>query len=149
MTFPEFITTLRQAHEQATKGPWEYFGGGNTHAIRQIGSGWDRVIGCDIDRRKPDSGLDRYDGGVWKMQDAHAIALWRNTSPQTIAIMEVARKALARISNPLAALQNDALEAGNKLNGPMALQIASDPEYLKSLATAALASIDALAAKTP
>lgn len=133
--FDQFLTALRTADEQATKGPWAWqptssdafslLIRGNDNAAR-----WSRSTQLNTN-------------------DAHAIALVRNSLSQTIAIMEVARRALARISNPLAALQNDALEAGNKLNGPMALQIASDPEYLKSLATAALASIDALAAKTP
>lgn len=45
---------------------------------------------------------------------------------------------LAKIANPIPAMQEEADEMGAKLNGQMAVALARDPEYLRKLAKDAL-----------
>jgi hypothetical protein len=47
-------------------------------------------------------------------------------------------RTLAKITNPIPAMEEEADEIGAKLNGQMAMELANDPEYLKDLARAAL-----------
>lgn len=118
MTFPEFITTLRQADEQATKGPWEAINHCDSQGV------------LPAVRVKQGNQIAPH---ILKEADADAIALLRNSLPQTIAIMEVARKAI-----------EDALHTDG-------CAIHSTP-FTKTPCNCwkanALASMDALAAKT-
>ena len=54
---------------------------------------------------------------------------------------EVMKKALERIANPIAAMQDDAEAEGMLLNGGMAVQMANDAEMLKQWAKKALEDI--------
>ncbi len=47
-------------------------------------------------------------------------------------------EALERIANPLKYFQDEAKKDGSQLNGPMALQIANNPDWLKQQAEAAI-----------
>lgn len=53
----------------------------------------------------------------------------------------VLREALERIADPLGSLQKEAEAKGNRLNGPVAIQIANDAKWLSSIAEAALAEV--------
>lgn len=91
--FTQFLTALRTADEQATKGPWY------TDAVFDLYR--TAIVAPDV----PDEGSpnviantlcndDYKEEIVQAEKDAAAIALWRNSMAQTIAIMEVARKAI-------------------------------------------------------
>lgn len=47
-------------------------------------------------------------------------------------------RTLAKIANPIPAMQEEADDIGAKLNGQMAVTLANDPEYLRKLAKDAL-----------
>jgi hypothetical protein len=47
-------------------------------------------------------------------------------------------RTLAKIANPIPAMQEESEEMGAKLNGQMAVALAKDPEYLRKLAKDAL-----------
>lgn len=51
------------------------------------------------------------------------------------------RDALWKIAHPIDAMQSK-LREGEKLNGPMAVMLASDPSYLKEIAQKALAATE-------
>ena len=52
------------------------------------------------------------------------------------------KTALQKIANPIAFMQEEAVKEGAQLNGMMAIQIASDPNYLKNIAQTALNLVD-------
>lgn len=129
MTFPEFLTTLRQADEQAKDAPWLAEGQPHQQAIYHPYSADERkALNSDHEGEHVVLGGESY----LDEEDAHAIALLRNTLPQTIAIMEVARTAI-----------EDAPHDKGRCTSAM------HGHKCNCWKSAALAEIDALAAKTP
>ena len=64
----------------------------------------------------------------------------KNTEAGTLqSRVDELEKALRRIANPIAELQREAEESGYKINGPMAVQLAGDANFLKEIAKEALA----------
>lgn len=130
MTFPEFLTTLRQADEQATKGPWrlDY----NRPAP------WMMSFVMDEPHCYNHAFLSFDCRGEQQRANAHAIALLRNTLAQTIAIMEVARKAIEDAPH-----ERKCQHFANQMPGNAVYQPCN------CWKSRALAEMDALAAKTP
>lgn len=167
--FDQFLAELRTADEQATDAPWK------------------AEYGLDV--VSPGGLIATCDGyGTTDEDDANAsaIALLRNTLAQTIAIMEVARKALeagARVESLKAdlasslRLERELREEGHRYLGPpdpksgmsetpeskdwrkrlrkadletrrLTIDLQTAHEALPGLTSRALASMDALAAKT-
>lgn len=131
MTFDQFLAALRTADEQATKGgllPCPFCGSAPAiHRDSDIVSIACENVACSRIRLRTS----------WT-DESDAIAAWnrrasRNSLAQTIAIMEVARKAL-----------EDIIAIGKE---PKAIR----PSIYRAtdIADSALAEIDALAAKTP
>lgn len=62
-----------------------------------------------------------------------------NPAPES-HVVGILRAALEEIVNPVAAMRQRADAEGGKLDGMMANMLARDPEYLRGIARAALAS---------
>jgi tRNA A37 threonylcarbamoyladenosine modification protein TsaB len=116
-------------------------------------------FGCPpmaIDSRQIDFCWHGYQAGVESMRQQLAAAqaeINRLNSPVVLSEWQqleqqladsqkrevMLRDALWKIAHPIDAMQSK-LREGEKLNGPMAVMIASDPSYLKEIAQEALAA---------
>lgn len=86
-----------------------------------------KFIGHHDSRRWDDAKED------WEAGAEHYATLWQAAEEKA----DRYEKALKEIANPMAYLQRKAEEEGSVLNG-MAFQVANDPAFIKSIATAAL-----------
>lgn len=142
--FDQFLTALRTADEQATAGgllPCPFCGSTSIHKDgKTVGNEDVAVSFCVL--VCGDCGAQMIGTDETAEPELAAIAAWnrrpsRNSLAQTIAIMEVARKAI-----------EDAKAKATKLAGHRHMQVAQPFRELLNILNPALAEIDALAAKT-